>query len=86
MRNRSYLGDGVYASFTERHTILIELEQGRGIELDRTTFHSLIEYIQKHKANFDPKCQMIEIPHVIFDDVVKDLKTLERDVKPTLSS
>jgi hypothetical protein len=86
MRNRSYLGDGVYASFTERHTLLIELEQGRGIELDRLTFHALIEYIQKHKANFDPHCQLIEIPHVVFDQVVADLKTLERDVKPTLSS
>lgn len=86
MKNRSYLGEGVYASFNSAGAVVLELEQGRAITLDRLTFHSLIEYIQKHKADFDPHCQLIEIPTVIFDDVVKDLKTLERDVKPTLSS
>lgn len=85
MKNTSYIGDGVYAHF-DGNEVVLELAQGRGIRLNRTTFHALIEYIQKHKADFDPQCQMIEIPHTIFDDVVKDLKTLERDVKPTLSS
>jgi hypothetical protein len=77
VKNRSYLGEGVYASFNSDDAVVLELEQGRGIILDRKTFHALIEYIQKTKALFDPHCQLVEIPHNIFPEVVKDLRELE---------
>lgn len=86
MKNRSYIGDGVYASF-EGSEIILELEQGKGIRLNRTTFHALVEYIHKHEKTFDPQCQLVEVPTAIFDDVVKELRVLETagraDVKPT---
>lgn len=86
MKNRSYIGDGVYASL-DGSEVVLELEQGRSIRLNRATFHALIEYIHKHSAAFDPQCQLVEIPNVIFKDVVKELRVLEdagrADVKPT---
>lgn len=77
MRNRSYIGDGVYASFDESGSVRLELEQGRAIILKRKTFHALIEYIHAQKALFDPHCQLVTIPHQCFDEVVAELKELE---------
>lgn len=86
MKNRSYIGDGVYASL-DGNEVILELEQGRPIRLNKATFHSLVEYIHKHSKEFDPHCQLIEIPRVIFNDVVDELRVLETagraDVKPT---
>jgi len=89
MKNRGYIGDGVYACL-DGSEVVLELEQGRGIRLNRATFHALVEYIHKHDKTFDPQCQLVEIPHVVFDDIVKELRVLETagraDVKPTLDS
>jgi len=77
VKNRSYLGDGVYISFNADGAVVLELEQGRGIILTKDTFHSLIEFVHKNQRTFDPHCQLLEIPHQCFDQVVGELKELE---------
>jgi hypothetical protein len=76
VKNRSYIGDGVYASF-DGTAVTLELEQGRGIRLDKDVFHALVEYIHAQKALFDPHCALVTVPHQCFDEVVKELKELE---------
>jgi hypothetical protein len=78
MRNRSYIGDGVYASFDSgRCSVLIELENGRPIELKSDTFHALVEFVHKQKVNFNPHVQLIEVPNQCFKEVVSELRELE---------
>ena len=90
MKNRSYLGDGVYASFDTEGSVVLELETRNKITLNKEVFHTLIEYIHKNKVMFDPHCQLIEVPHQLFPQVVGELRELEaaveetrKDVKPT---
>lgn len=86
MHNRSYIGDGVYASLDADGSVVLELEIRGKIILNAETFHALVEFIHRQKALFDPHCQLIEVPRPIYADVVKELRELEADVKPTLDS
>lgn len=83
MKNRSYIGDGVYASFNEQGEVVLELETRYKIVLAKDTFHSLVEYIQRNNAMFDPHCQLIEVPRQIFPEVVAELRELEKAAKDT---
>lgn len=76
MRNKSYLGDGVFASF-DGSNIRLELEQGRPIFLNKENWHALMEFFQKHAQVLDVHTQLIEIPSPIYDKVVAELRTLE---------
>jgi hypothetical protein len=77
VRNRSYIGDGVYASFSSNgRELKIELEQGRAIYLDKDVFHALMEFVNRIMPAFDPQCQLVEVPPELFDDVVTELKEL----------
>jgi hypothetical protein len=40
-------------------------------------FHALIEFVHRQKANFDPHCQLVEVPSECFPAVVKELRELE---------
>jgi hypothetical protein len=76
VKDRSYIGDGVYASYNG-HSVLIELENGRPIELNKDVFHALVEFVHRQKVEFDPNCQLVEIPSQCFKQVVQELRELE---------
>lgn len=78
MRNRSYIGDGVYASW-DGSNIVLELEcGGRPIFLNKENWHALMEFFGKHGQSMDPHSQLVEIPHSIFPEVVAELRELEK--------
>jgi hypothetical protein len=76
VKNRSYLGDGVYASF-DGTNIILELETRGRILLNKENWHSLMEFFQKYAQAIDQQTQLIEIPSPIYDEVVAELRTLE---------
>lgn len=76
MRNRSYIGDGVYASF-DGTNIVLELETRGRILLSKDNWHALMEFFQKYAQCIDKATQLIEIPSPIFDEVIAELRTLE---------
>lgn len=75
MRNRSYLGDGVYASFDGK-SITLELETRGKILLDKEVWHALLDFYRTHASNFDEACAVIEIPKCVFPDITQELKEL----------
>lgn len=86
MRNRSYIGDGVYASIDANGDLRLECggatEDRNLVILNKNNFHSLMEFVHKKGALFHPSSQLVEIPSAIFSDVVKGLRELEPVATP----
>ena len=71
MKNRSYLGDGVYVSFDGKD-LLLELETGRGIRLNSDNWRPLLDFVRLNGIEFDgativelPRCEIENLQEVV---------------------
>lgn len=79
MRNRSYIGDGVYASF-DGINVVLELEQGRAIFLNKDNWSALLTFMATHEIALDG-CRVMSVPTEVFPDVIAALDTLNKDME-----
>lgn len=80
MRNRSYIGDGVYVSFDGTNVIL-ELETRGRILLNKDNWGALMTFISSHGIVMEG-CPVISVPSDMFPTVVEALATLNKDAVP----
>lgn len=79
MRNRSYIGDGVYASFDGTNVVL-ELEQGRAIFLNKDNWSALLTFMSDNKIALSG-CRVMSVPTEVFPSVIAAIDTLNENLE-----
>lgn len=78
MRNRSYIGNGVYVSFTGTE-LCLELETRGKILLDERTWMALMTWMRATEHDFD-SCRIFQIPAENFDQLSEELLQVEAEL------